>query len=141
MNFNFKPHHISLQVADLNDSVSFYHLLGFNEVFRYEDKELIIVHLSNQDFIIELFFNKDILDGHSPAQISCKKNGKIKHFSLKVDNIQEAYDSLVSLSIKTTCGITYGRTKIKYFFILDPDNNEIEIVQDNRFDAYEEKNS
>lgn len=133
MKFNFKPHHISLQVADLKKSVSFYRLLGFNEVFRYEDKELIIVHLSNQDYIIELFFNKGILDVHNTAHIYSNTNGKIKHFSLKVDNIQEAYDSIVSLSIKTTCGITYGRTKIKYFFIIDPDNNEIEIVQDNRF--------
>ncbi len=131
----FRPHHVSLQVLDLDKSISFYHLIGFNEAFRYEDEELIIVHLLNQDFIIELFYNKHECD---ELRLGCSANNRIKHFSFKVVNIEETYDELVSLSVNVLCKVKFGRTKIKYFFIMDPDENKIEIVQDNRFNANEE---
>ena len=56
----------------------------------------------------------------------------IKHFGLKVADIENARDYLISAGIAKNPQITEGRTGIKYFFVNDPDGNWVEIVQDDR---------
>lgn len=129
---NLKLHHISINVTDMNRSLAFYAMLGMEVFYAYEDNDVVIKHLTNGDFIIELFsyshrtvdFQPSNIKSHS-SYIGCE------HFSLFVEDINSAY-----IQLKKFCDlneiISLGRTDIKYFFIKDPDGVRIEIVEDKR---------
>jgi glyoxylase I family protein len=56
----------------------------------------------------------------------------IKHFGLKVVDIEDARKNILTLGLANGLEIREGRTGIKYFFVNDPDGNWIEFVQDDR---------
>jgi glyoxylase I family protein len=130
--FNF--HHVSLNVKDINKSILFYEKFGFKNGLLWEatDKSLQIAHLKLNDIFIELFCysNPDIIC--EKAQESNSTTG-IKHFALRVEDIQKTKKELIQNNIASdNIQIIQGRTGIQYFFIQDPDDILIEIVQDNR---------
>lgn len=127
-----KIHHISINVTNLDLSVNFYTALGMESIYCYEDDDVSIIHLTNGDFIVELFFYKNKFIDFQPSSI--KQHSSFvgcEHFSLFVEDINDAFDKL-----KKFCDfgetINFGRTGIKYFFIKDPDGVRIEIVEDKR---------
>lgn len=131
---NLKIHHVSINVTDLTKSKDFYVLLDFAECHNFDSKDgdVKIIHLSRENFILELFC-------YSVAPISKTISNEIKHnefigidhFSLQTDNIENAYEMLRKY-IPNDNGIQTGRTDIRYFFVVDPDGNQIEIVEDKR---------
>lgn len=132
---SYNIHHISINVIDIAKSISFYEVLGFKECYRFisDDESVSIIHLESNGFIIELFYYDDTadLDERKECLFLSKKLG-VNHFSFCVRNINDAYSHLFNEGVKILCPITSGRTGISYFFISDPDNNIIEIVQDDR---------
>lgn len=132
MNIYYKIHHISINVKSLSDSFSFYKKLGFRLVYKYIDDQVEIYHLLNGFFIIELFYYKNYINLqkiHTPQNHSNEDIG-YDHFSLCVDNIELAFKELKKYS--ETKSPIIGRTGITYFFIKDPNNVRIEIVEDKR---------
>jgi glyoxylase I family protein len=131
---NFKSHHVSINVCDLIKSQKFYHLLGFVECHNYcsEDRDVKIIHLLKDDFIIELFSYAFVnITKTVSNDLKHREFIGIDHFSLQTDDIETAY-SMLSEYVIDDKGIQYGRTGIRFFFIGDPDGNRIEIVEDKR---------
>ena len=127
----YKNHHVSINVTDIDNSTKFYKILGFVEVYRYADDSVTIVHLLNQNFLIELFRYSNAPQTKSiPNDVEHSDIIGIDHFSLQVDDIHEAFEELKNYS--DCSNVSRGRTEIDYFFIADPDNNRIEIVKDTR---------
>ena len=130
---NFSVHHVSLVVSNIDDSIQFYSILGFIDKYRFCNSEgtVEIHHLKNTAFIIELFKYSDCESNINHETEDNHKIG-IEHFSMQVENIENAYNELLNQNVKILTPITEGRTGIKYFFICDPDDNKIEIVEDKR---------
>jgi len=131
---DFKIHHVSINVCDLLKSQSFYQFLGFIDCYNYcsDDGGVKIVHLIKNNFIIELF---SYSCAPTNKTISCNVEHSdiigIDHFSLQTDNIEKAY-ILLKKYMQYDNGIQVGRTGIRFFFIIDPDGNRIEVVEDKR---------
>lgn len=126
----YNSHHVSMNVTDLDKSIRFYKMFGFAERYRYADDSVTIVHLLSQSLLVELFHYSNAPPTKSISNDieHCDIIG-IEHFSLQVDDIQEAFKELKQFSV---CNVSKGRTGIDYFFIVDPDGNRIEIVKDTR---------
>ncbi|MBP5490674.1 MAG: hypothetical protein J6Y10_08770 [Lachnospiraceae bacterium] len=123
----------------MEQSMAFYQRLGFREYYTYSDDNVLIEHLKNREIILELFCYKTFSQYvYEPSRLS--KHSDIigyEHFSLAVESIREAYDSLQDC-VERGSTITMGRTGIKYFFIVDPNGSRIEIVEDKRGEANEQ---
>lgn len=132
----FGFHHVALSVSDLDRSKKFYKLLGFEEMLIWvaDDKNLTISHLVLGTNFLELFCYREF---HTKDEVSLEDDLHtlgIKHFGLQVDSIELAKEKIIDLGIAKAedIQIKKGRTGITYFFIKDPDNNFVEIVEDKR---------
>jgi glyoxylase I family protein len=131
----FTYHHTAISITDIDKSVGFYSQLGFQKVLMWqsENKDLTIVHLKLGDFFLELFcysnFKNTTVD--SDLNKDLKQVG-VRHFALQVNSIENGKKFMEDNGIATNIQIKEGRTGIKYFFITDPDNIFIEIVEDKR---------
>ena len=132
----FKVHHIALSVSNIEKSKNFYSIFWFEEklYFQSENKDLEIVHLKMWDFLLELFCYKNFQKmPETSKEISTDLPIIwVKHFWLKVDDIEKSKIELEKLGICKKISINTWRTKIKYFFIKDPDWILLEIVEDKR---------
>ena len=132
----FSLHHVALSVSDLDATIAFYTALDFEPVYRWhaEDGKLMIVHLKQGEFLLELFCFED----PSPAPLSSQELASdlprvgIKHFGLRVADIHAALAQLQAQGLADDVQVVKGRTGIDYFFIKDPDGILLEIVQDDR---------
>ena len=121
----FKIHHIALSVKDIKISYDFYGIFGFKKVLEWksDDWNLEIMHLKLDDFILELFCFKnsnDILEESKNLQTDLLRIW-VKHFWLKVDNLEEIKEKFINENIVGDIEIKLWKTGIKYFFINDPD--------------------
>lgn len=132
----YAPHHTALSVSNIKKSTAFYEILGFEKVYYWvsEDKKLEIAHLRNDSFILELFCFKQYekLPEHAKSTASDLPVLGTKHLGMRVDSIEQAAQHLGQVLEIDEIEITLGRTEIKYFFIKDPDEILIEIVEDKR---------
>jgi len=132
----FSFHHVALSVQNIEASVSFYSRLGFEPVFKWKAEEgsLSIVHLKQGDALLELFcFAESVAapDSAKALETDLPRIG-IKHFGVRVADIQQAKESIEKLALATDVNIVNGRTGIDYFFITDPSGILVEVVQDDR---------
>ncbi|MDX8395199.1 MAG: VOC family protein [Mariprofundaceae bacterium] len=137
----FSLHHIALSVSSTERSIQFYQALGFSPVltWEHEDKSLQITQLKLGDMLLELFcYNTPNKASTSPQTLTKSleedlKTIGIKHFGIKVPDIQQAREALIAQKLTDeSTSITQGRTGIDYLFIRDPDGLFVEILQDDR---------
>lgn len=121
-------HHISLLISS-EKTLEFYKLLGFQENFRKERKEDIVVLLDGYGMQLEVF-----VDARHPNRVvDLTEPLGPRHFALKVDDIeaevsrlkevfneQLGYDSVV----KETSQDWMGE---RYVFFKDPDGGIVEL--------------
>ena len=132
----YAPHHISLSVKNLKVSIEFYAVFGFSPVANYTDTNLgiAICHLTLQDLILELIcLNQSVPYSASGQTIFDDLSVRgIKHFALKVDDLETTICNLAAQGIQLACGPCSGLTGIKYVFVKDPDGIYLEILEDRR---------
>jgi catechol 2,3-dioxygenase-like lactoylglutathione lyase family enzyme len=135
---SYKPHHTAISVRNLSKSLKFYKTLGYKQVHRYdeEDGSMSIVHLKLGNSFLEIFAYKNN-ENKKPVNYVYGNNLEdigVKHIALSTDNIEAALENLKSNGlVDDDTKITFGRTKISYFFIKDPDGVWVEIVKDDRY--------
>lgn len=133
---NTQFHHLAISVADCLRSVQFYKRLGFKCVHTWvaPDKTLEIKHLRLGVFILEVFCYQKLTTENSsrPDLIQDLKVHGVRHFGIAVPDIDSAYKNVCALGIVPLAAVQIGRTGIRYFFIKDPDDIFVEIVQDDR---------
>lgn len=134
---NYKHHHAAISVRNLENSLKFYQDLGYEEVHRWiaEDESLTIVHLKLSDAYLEIFWYAKNAQ-NDPLNYEYANNLEdigVKHIALQVENLEEALGDLrVKGHADDSTKVKQGRTNVRYFFIKDPDDVWVEIIEDKR---------
>lgn len=127
-------HHTALTITDLTASLTFYQALGFAEEKSYTDEKITIKHLLLGSTRLEIFFYHTTKKTPANRQdtLSCKlQQPGWQHIALHTHNIRQALQWAIDKSlVQKSCKIIEGRTGVRYFFIQDPDQNFIEIVEE-----------
>ena len=116
--------HTMVRVADLDQSIAFYKLLGLEETRRYENEggRFTLVFLSppgQSDADVELTYN---WDGDSGLPSDSRHFG---HLAYAVDNIYETCQHLMDHGVTINRPPRDGRMA----FVRSPDNISIELLQ------------
>jgi catechol 2,3-dioxygenase-like lactoylglutathione lyase family enzyme len=131
---DYKIHHPAITVRDMEKSVAFYKLLGYEEVHREpEHYGFVLVILKQAGSYLELFewpANADAEPFDYATANDVEKLG-IRHLAWEVDNLEAAEEDLLKKGVPQD-RITHGRGLGRYFFVKDPDGLWIEVLE-NRF--------
>lgn len=132
----FKPHHIAISAKNLQVTIEFYQKLNFEEKYRWEseDQSLKIVHMKLNSMFLEIFNYSIYVTPRNlkdSLQNDLQKIG-LKHFALKVNSLKKAKKYILSQNLAEKVELKKGRTGIDYFFIKDPNDVFIEILEDKR---------
>lgn len=113
-------HHVSI-LSSSEESIVFYQKLGFEVSFRKDRDRDIIVLMDGHGMQIEMF-----IDASHPERASNPENLGLRHFALKVDNIEATIEELAAKGI--VCGeIGTDWTGVKYCYTEDPDGLPVEL--------------
>lgn len=123
-------HHISITCRNINNTLTFYKVLGFRKRKSYRDDECMIYHLYDRDgFIIEVFHYIQNHHLNKKRVFSTERLG-ITHVAFIVSNIDEVLHTLKNKGIECGNIITSRIGSYRYFFTYDPDGNAIEIIEE-----------
>lgn len=124
-----KLHHVALTIKDLEISLPFYESnFGFKEIkrFRRDDMGATGCMIENENIIIELWQYDNFKEGTKEDM----SFGGIKHIAFTEDYVEAVYNRFTEKGI--VCGpLRKGASGGVYFFLKDPDGNEIEIYKSN----------
>ena len=132
----FNLHHTCISVSDFEKSLKFYEQIGFTSTFYWQadDCSIKLGFLKNNNQLIELIYYADFIKSKTKTVTESLKSIGICHIALNVSSIETAKDKLEQM-LDTTFEIEEVGSYFKHFFIQDPDNNYIEIIED-RFHKY-----
>ncbi len=110
-------HHIALIVSS-EDSISFYEKLGFKTFFKKQREYDLVVLMKGYGIELELF-----VDSKHPERTDESEMFGIRHFALKVDDIETITDEL---------GLELGHIQTdwmgkRFVYVKDPDGIPIEL--------------
>jgi glyoxylase I family protein len=126
--------HIAISVSNLRRSIDFYSKnfgLKCHEKFQIKPLGLEIALLKNANLCLELFYFKK----HKPLPTYRKdlasdlKTLGVKHFSFEVADIKRAHLRLKRAKVKLATDIRTFENGKRYFFIKDPDDILVEIME------------
>jgi catechol 2,3-dioxygenase-like lactoylglutathione lyase family enzyme len=125
-----KLHHVAIAVSNMQKSITFYKkLLGLNEGRSFQNSNQMseITYLEGEEFSLELTSR----GGRMVASVKRNQESRYKHMAFLCKDINAFHDGLILI------GFEVSHIKIKelenfvisYFFVNDPDGNEIEFIE------------
>ncbi len=124
-----KLHHIALTIKDLEISLPFYeNNFGFKEIkrFRRDDMGATGCMIQNENIILELWQYDNFKEG---TKEDMSFSG-LHHIAFTEDDVEAIYNMFTEKGM--ACGpLRKGASGGTYFFLQDPDGNEIEIYKPN----------
>ena len=129
----FGVDHYAISVSDVDKSIAFYKLFGFEVIKDYtaDDHSVRIVQMSNHSMIVEFF--QYTVHGDLPEFVESLGTDLAvvgsKHIGFHVDDLDAAAQYLVENGVlDKKPAINTGRLGRDYFFIKDPDGIFVEII-------------
>jgi len=122
-----KLHHVAITVKDFSVSIPFYQdLFDLKEVkrFRRDDMSATGIWLQSESIIIELW-QFDTFQKGSREELEFTG---IKHIGFVHDDLKTLHDKFTSKGVECY-PIREGKSGGSYFFLADPDANQIEIYK------------
>ncbi len=120
--------HTMIRVLDEQRSVDFYkNALGLEIDARFDFDDFTLVYLRNPeaDFEIELTVNKDRTEPYTHGD-------GYGHIAVAVDDLDGAHEKMTGLGLDPDSIKEFhreGTLMARFFFIQDPDNYKIEVLQ------------
>jgi lactoylglutathione lyase len=119
--------HYGVKVKDLDRSIHFYcHILGFEEAFRLYHADgslrILYLHIGHQQFV-ELFPG-----GQEPYEYIPTAVGT-NHQCYEVDDAYATVEQIKARGGIIDKEVTKGGSGALQFWMLDPDNNRIELME------------
>lgn len=117
--------HLAFQVSNMEESTLFYHqVFGFEKKFTLEDDNnnpwIVYLQVSPSQFI-ELFYQS--------REIIQNSKSSYEHLCLETDDIFSFEKHILSQGLKLDKPVILGKDNNYQCWMLDPDNNPIEIMQ------------
>lgn len=129
--FNFN--HVAISVDNLEETLNFYKLFGFETHKEYHDDNVDIMMLKLGNMILEIFHyieNSELPEHSKDLGIDLKTIGN-KHFGIGVKDINKAKKFVEENKLNDSeITITKGRLGKPYFFIKDPNGIFMEIIEE-----------
>ena len=130
----FTLDHVGVSVSNLNRSIEFYKKnFGFNveRLIELPQRNLRVALLQKAGFTIEMLQFADALplpDYRKTMETEGKTIG-VKHFCMRVNDIQAASDFLKRNGVKFDSEVTVGVRGLRRFFVKDPDGILVELSE------------
>jgi len=133
-NFEIRPHHTGISVANLDESIAWYHrMLGFEVVSRNTqdtNPKMTFALLRRDDCFIELF---QVVDGKPLPEYRRDPTADlyvhgIKHFAFQVQDAKAAAAALQAKGAEIALGPVENKNVV-FVFIRDNSGNAFELIQ------------
>ena len=131
-------HHVSLTVADVDRSISFYRRFGLEVQTRGDTSgpdveegtvvpgaQLDEAFLSGSDVLLELIRYKDMKSGMAPGNNTIGS----AHVCFLVRNMNEVYDDLRSSGVEFVSA-PHRQGKLDWVYLKDPDGITVELLEE-----------
>jgi catechol 2,3-dioxygenase-like lactoylglutathione lyase family enzyme len=128
----YRLHHPAITVRDMDESVAFYALLGYEVVHREDDHYGSILVIMRQAGSYIEFFQWPQNDNAEPFDFPLANDVEqlgIRHLAWQVDDLEAAMQDLLQKGVPPE-RISRGRGLGNYFFVKDPDGWWIEVLLD-----------
>ena len=125
-----KFHHIGIHVVEIKRSKVFYESIGFKSQYSFTSTSgLKACVMKGYGLMIELLESNKRISSRKREPLR-SKNAAIDHLAFVVDNVPSIYKELSQRGFKFTKEPKKGASCRWYVFLLDPDNNPIELYQE-----------
>ena len=121
--------HIGIRVHNLERSVAFYALLGFEKTAGPIGPEPVAILMHPSGLEVNLVLNAPSADAPNILMDVADKHPGITHFALLCDDILAARDRLAEAGISLSGGPIRFGPLAQGIFVRDPDRNVIELHQ------------
>jgi catechol 2,3-dioxygenase-like lactoylglutathione lyase family enzyme len=115
--------HVGIPTNDLEATVAFYNVLGFETVYRTADTGTQVAFLRLHDLTIETYQNGE----------AAMKNGAIDHIALNVRDVQAAFEFARSKGLKlldeAVCFLPFFKNGVRFFTVEGPNREKVEFNQ------------
>ncbi len=121
--------HVGIRVHDLERSLHFYELLGFERGAGPFDKEPVVILNHPCGLEINLVINAAKADEPNMLMDIPTKHPGYTHIALKVEDLESAMRRVQAAGYRISEGPVTFPTGMRAFFVRDPDRNVVEFDQ------------